>query len=147
LYIVDASEKFHSLFILIIMELGNAINWFEIPVNDFDRAKKFYESIFSYQMPENQMGPARMGFLLHDYQNGKVGGAIVHNPSFYTPSTNGSLVYLNCQPDLQVVIDRVENAGGEILMKKTIIAPDQHLGYWALIRDTEGNRVALHSMQ
>lgn len=129
------------------MELGNAINWFEIPVNDFDRAKKFYESIFSYEMPENQMGPARMGFLLHDFQNRKVGGAIVHNPSFYTPSDNGSLVYLNCQPDLQVVVDRVEGAGGEVLMKKTMVGPDPTLGYWALMRDTEGNRVALHSMQ
>jgi len=129
------------------MELGNAINWFEIPVTDFDRAKKFYESIFGYQMPENQMGPARMGFLLYDFENGKVGGAIVHNPSFYTPNANGSLVYLNCQPDLQVVIDKVENAGGEILMKKTMVAPDSNLGFWALIKDTEGNRVALHSMQ
>lgn len=46
----------------------HAINWFEIPVADFDRAKKFYETIFAYQMPESQMGPARMGFLLYDFQ-------------------------------------------------------------------------------
>jgi len=44
------------------MELGNALNWFEIPVADFDRAKKFYETIFNYQMPESMMGPSRMGF-------------------------------------------------------------------------------------
>ena len=78
------------------MEIGNAVNWFEIPVVDFDRAKKFYETIFGYQMPENQMGPARMGFLLFDFQGGKVGGAIVYNPGFYTPQKDGSLVYLNC---------------------------------------------------
>jgi len=83
------------------MELGNALNWFEIPVTDFDRAKKFYETIFGYQMPENVMGSARMGFLLYDFPAGKVGGAIVYNPEFYTPSDNGSLIYLNCQPDLQ----------------------------------------------
>ena len=53
------------------MELSNALNWFEIPVSDFDRAKKFYETIFDYQMPENQMGPARMGFLLYDFSNAK----------------------------------------------------------------------------
>jgi predicted enzyme related to lactoylglutathione lyase len=126
------------------MELGNALNWFEIPVTDFDRAKKFYEVIFNYQMPENTMGPARMGFFLHDTNAGKVGGAIVHNPSFYSPSDNGSLIYLNCQPDLQVVLDKVTDAGGTVLTNKTEVAPG--LGYWALIKDTEGNRVALHSM-
>jgi predicted enzyme related to lactoylglutathione lyase len=127
------------------MELGNALNWFEIPVSDFDRAKKFYETIFSYQMPENVMGQARMGFLLYDFPAGKVGGAIVYNPDFYTPSDNGSLIYLNCQPDLQIVLDRVETAGGKMLMAKTMVAPD--LGFWALIKDSEGNRVALHSME
>jgi len=127
------------------MELGNALNWFEIPVTDFDRAKKFYETIFGYQMPENVMGSARMGFLLYDFPAGKVGGAIVYNPEFYTPSDNGSLIYLNCQPDLQIVLDKVEAAGGQTLMQKTIVAPD--LGFWALIKDSEGNRVALHSME
>jgi len=126
------------------MQLGNALNWFEIPVSDFARAKKFYETIFDYQKPENEMGPAKMGFLLYDFQNGKVGGAIVHNPGFYTPSNNGSLIYLNCQPDLQVVLDRVTGAGGTILQAKTEIG--QNLGFWALINDSEGNRVALHSM-
>ena len=129
------------------MELGNALNWFEIPVTEFERAKKFYETIFNYQMPESQMGPARMGFLLYDFQAQKVGGAIVHHPAFYTPQANGTLVYLNCQPDLQPVLDRVENAGGKILQLKKQISPDQQLGFWALILDTEGNRVALHSMQ
>ena len=115
------------------MELGNALNWFEIPVADFDRAKKFYETIFKYQMPENQVGPARMGFLLFDFQGQKVGGAIVYNPGFYTPQANGTLVYLNCQPDLQPVLDRVETAGGKMLQEKMQVSPDQQLGYWALI--------------
>ena len=123
----------------------HAINWFEIPVADFERAKKFYETIFDYQMPESQMGPARMGFLLYDFQNDGRGGAIVHHPDFYTPSKNGTLVYLNCEPDLQIIADRVEGAGGKITKPKTEVAPQ--LGYWALIEDTEGNRVALHSMK
>jgi predicted enzyme related to lactoylglutathione lyase len=122
----------------------HAINWFEIPVTDFDRAKKFYETIFDYQMPENQMGPAKMGFLLYDFKNGGRGGAIVHNPEFYTPSKNGTLVYLNCEPDLSGVLDKVAAAGGKVLQQKTEIG--QNLGYWAIMEDTEGNRVALHSM-
>ncbi len=126
------------------MQFGNALNWFEILVVDFDKAKKFYEKIFGYQMPENNMGSSRMGFFLFDTEGGKVGGAIVYNPELYTPCDNGSLIYLNCQPDLQVVLDKVETAGGTILKNKTLVAPD--LGYWALIKDCEGNRVALHSM-
>ncbi len=128
------------------MELTNAINWFEIPVADFDRAKKFYETIFSYQMPENQMGQSKMGFFLYDFKAGKIGGAIVYNPELYTPSNNGTLVYLNCQPDLQIVLDKVETAGGRIIAPKKIISPEQNLGYQALIIDSEGNKVALHSM-
>jgi predicted enzyme related to lactoylglutathione lyase len=123
----------------------HAINWFELPVIDFDRAKRFYETIFDYQMPENQMGPTRMGFLLYDFQNGGRGGAIVHNPELYTPSANGTLVYLNCDPDLLLVSGKVVSAGGKILREKTQVGPN--LGYWALIVDTEGNRVALHSMK
>ncbi len=99
------------------MQLGNALNWFEIPVTDFDRAKKFYETIFDYQMPENMMGKVRMGFFLYDFQNGKVGGAICKS-EMHKPSKEGSLVYLNCQPDLQPVLDRVENAGGKFFSKK-----------------------------
>ena len=87
-----------------------------------------------------------MGFFLFDFQTQKVGGAIVYNPSFYTPQANGTLVYLNCQPDLQPVLDRVETAGGKILQGKLEISSDQRLGYWAVILDSEGNRVALHSM-
>ena len=128
------------------MELTNALNWFEIPVSNFDRAKKFYESIFNYQMPENMMGDTRMGFFLYDMPGGKVGGAIVSNEKFYEPSEKGTLVYLNAQPDLQIILDKVEAAGGTILQPKTIISEEQHLGYWALLKDTEGNRVALHSM-
>ena len=128
------------------MQLGNALNWFEIPVADFDRAKKFYETIFDYQMPEMMIGPNRMGFFLYDQPGGKVGGAIVYNPGLYTPAANGTLAYLNCQPNLQVNLDKVEAAGGKIHQAKMEIAPGQKLGFIAIIIDSEGNRVALHSM-
>lgn len=123
----------------------HALNWFEIPVLDFDRAKKFYETLFDYRMPENQMGPARMGFFLYDFKNGGRGGAIVHHPGFYQPSEQGALIYLNCEPDLQPILDKVAGAGGTVLREKTLVG--EGLGHWALMRDTEGNRVALHSMK
>jgi uncharacterized protein len=125
------------------MEPGNALNWFEVPVVDFDRAKKFYETIFDYQMPENMMGPTRMGFFLYDFKAGKVGGAICHGDG-YAPSQQGALIYLNCQPDLQIVLSRVEQAGGKIVQPKGLIKAE--LGFIAPITDTEGNKVALHSM-
>lgn len=128
------------------MQPGNALNWFEIPVSDFERAKKFYETIFNYQMPENIMGYVRMGFFLYDFQNGKIGGAICQS-DMHKPSQEGSLIYLNCQPDLKIVLDKVINAGGKILQEKKKISAEQELGYTAIIIDTEGNKVALHSME
>jgi predicted enzyme related to lactoylglutathione lyase len=127
------------------MQLGNALNWFEIPVSDFARAKKFYQTLFNYEMPENMMGEVQMGFFLHDMPGGKVGGAICRSKD-HVPSDKGSIIYLNAQPDLQVALDKVETAGGKILLQKTEVSPDQKLGYFAYILDTEGNKVALHSM-
>ncbi len=123
----------------------NALNWFEIPVNDFDRAKAFYNHIFNVEMPENQMGPNRMGFFLYDSGNGGIGGAIVQGPD-YIPSQRGALVYLNAGPDLQEVLDRVESGGGRIEIEKTPVAAGEELGYFAIIHDVAGNRLALHSM-
>lgn len=119
----------------------NALNWFEIPAPDFARAKAFYSVIFDFSMPEMQMGPQTMGFLLHDQGKG-VGGAIVKGPG-YVPSTEGALVYLSAGADLSVVLARVAAAGGRVLVGKTQISPE--LGFFALIVDTEGNRIGLHS--
>ncbi len=120
----------------------NAVNWIEIPVSDFDRAKKFYSTIFDYQMPEMMMGPNRMGFLLFEQGKG-VGGAIMQG-EWYHPSDKGALVYLNAGKDLNAVLHRVESAGGKIVLGKTQITPE--LGYVAYVMDCEGNRIALHSM-
>ncbi|MEN9865877.1 MAG: hypothetical protein RL748_1467 [Pseudomonadota bacterium] len=119
----------------------NAINWFEIPVADFARAKAFYSRIFDYEMPEIQMGANTMGFLPHEQGQG-VGGAIVHGEG-YVPSQQGTLVYLAAGNDLSKVLGRVEVAGGNIVQGKTLVAPN--LGFYALFVDSEGNRMALHS--
>jgi uncharacterized protein len=128
------------------MERTNAINWFEIPVTDFERAKKFYETILDMTMNEHTMGNSRMGLFDYDAEEEGRGGAIVHDPEFYTPSANGPLIYLNCEPSLDEVLDRVEDAGGKILQESTPVSMSQSMGNWALMLDTEGNRIALHSM-
>ncbi|HEY9007181.1 VOC family protein [Ohtaekwangia sp.] len=122
--------------------LDNSITWFEIPVSDFDRAKKFYSAIYDYQMPETMVGPTRMGFFLYEQKEQRVGGAICFGKG-YTPTTEGARVYLNGGSDLSMVLDRVEQAGGKVILPKTLIAPEH--GYYALFHDTEGNLLALHS--
>jgi uncharacterized protein len=74
-----------------------------------------------------------------------IGGAVVHAEGFYQPSTSdGVLIYLNANPDVQNILDRVEAAGGKILVPKTEISPDY--GYMGIFMDTEGNRIGLHSV-
>lgn len=123
----------------------NTLNWFEIPVNDFDRARQFYSTLFDYEMHDTLTGANRRGFLPFDQQGGGIGGAIVHGPD-YIPSQRGCLVYLNAGDDLNIVLARVEDAGGQVMQDKTLVSEDLELGYYAIVRDTEGNRIALHSM-
>jgi predicted enzyme related to lactoylglutathione lyase len=73
-----------------------------------------------------------------------VSGALAYAPDFYQPQANGALVYLNANPDVQLVLDRVEAAGGKIIVPKTHIS-DQ-IGHMGVFMDTEGNRVAVHSV-
>jgi uncharacterized protein len=121
------------------MTAYNAINWFEIPVTNFDRAKSFYEQIFGFSMLTNEMSGYRMGFFP---QGSGVNGAICFGEG-YIPSGAGSLLYLNANPDLNIVLDRVTELGGRILVPKTFIGEGQ--GYYAFIVDTEGNRIAMQS--
>lgn len=121
--------------------MKNAINWFEIPTTDLLRAKKFYETIFGIEMQVMEFPNIKMA--LFPAEEGTVGGALCYNPEFYEVTNRGTLLYLNGNPDLQNVLDKVDNAGGSILTKKTKISDDY--GCMAVIIDSEGNRIALHS--
>ncbi|MEQ8523878.1 VOC family protein [Gracilimonas sp.] len=123
--------------------MNNAINWFEIPANDIDRAKKFYETIFEFEMPDLDIGDG-LRMALFPATTGTVGGTIIQNKEWYFPSdSHGPLLYLNANPNLQPILDRVEDAGGKIMIHKRLITEDN--GYMAVILDSEGNRIALHS--
>ncbi|HLP95128.1 MAG TPA: VOC family protein [Saprospiraceae bacterium] len=121
----------------------DALTWFEIPVLDFARAKNFYQAIFGYEMPEMEMGPVKMGILLHDRDTG-VGGAICYGEGYEPAGSKGPKAYLNGGKDLNTVLDRIPAAGGTVVLPKTEIAPD--MGYFAFFTDTEGNVLGLHSM-
>ncbi|MDZ7808624.1 MAG: VOC family protein [Gracilimonas sp.] len=123
--------------------MKNAINWFEIPTKDISRAKSFYEAIFGFELFDLDIGDG-LKMALFPAESGSVGGALIQKEEFYNPSeTQGPLLYLNANPDLQVVLEKVESAGGKISIPKRLITEDN--GYMAVILDSEGNRVALHS--
>ena len=125
--------------------MKHAISWFEIPSTDIDRAQKFYEAIFNITMHPMDMDRLKMRlFPIDDMMEG-IGGAVVDSGGFHKPSlTDGPLVYLNGNPDVQLVLDRVEAAGGKIMVPKTQISPEH--GFMAVFADTEGNRIGLHSV-
>ena len=120
--------------------MANIINWFEIPVSDFDRARKFYGEILGSELESQQMGPHMMGFF--PVEESGVSGAIVHGEG-YQPSDTGTLVYLNGGENLSRILDRVEPAGGAVVVPKTLIT--EEIGFYAIFKDSEGNKIALHS--
>lgn len=127
------------------MTYKSAISWFEIPATDLDRATKFYETLFDVQLIPMDMPNIKMRmFPVADMMN-DISGAIVDSGGFHKPSsTDGVLIYLNGNPDLQNILDNVEAAGGKIFLPKTEISPEH--GYMGIIIDTEGNRIGLHSV-
>jgi uncharacterized protein len=122
----------------------NALNWFEIPVTDTARAKKFYETILDVQLMTQDMNGMEMTYFPFDpaMQNGKVSGALVKSEN-HKPSADGAVIYLNANPAIQTVVDKIETAGGNVIMPKTLIS--EEIGYMAFFMDTEGNRMALHA--
>ena len=138
-----------------INEKSNVINWFEIPVLDSERAKKFYETIFAIKMhttkfivkdfiskgemkEEMTFFPTMPGVI--QATSGRVSGALVKSTRF-KPSTEGSLLYLNAYPEIQTIIDKIEPAGGKVTVRKY----KNIAGFIAIFTDSEGNNIGLHS--
>jgi predicted enzyme related to lactoylglutathione lyase len=119
----------------------NSLNWFEISVKDINRAKKFYERIFSIKMTEMGMMGMKMAFFPMEPGTGKANGGLAQS-KMHKPSKSGAKIYLNANPDLSKVLAKVEKAGGEVTMPKTSLGPN---GFMAFFTDTEGNSIGLHS--
>lgn len=122
--------------------MENLAVWFELPVVDMDRAKRFYSEVFKLDIQLESFGDKPYGFFpIHGYGNS---GALVKSMDFQ-PSAKAATIYLNGGQDLADPLSRVEAAGGKILVPKTMIS--REMGYYALFLDSEGNRVGLHSMR
>ena len=120
--------------------MSNAINWFEVPVADLNRAKRFYGEVLGAELREERMDG--MNMAIFPYSDDKVGGALIAGEQ-YTPGAQGPVIYLNAGEDLAKPLARVEKAGGKVVMPKTFLSDD--IGYIAMFIDSEGNRLALHS--
>ncbi len=120
--------------------MENVISWFEIPVSDIDRATQFYSTILDLKMEFTEIMGVKMSFF--PFEPGVVSGSLCQGKG-YIPSSTGTLIYFSAGEDLSVVLDRIEDAGGKVIMKKTLISDDN--GYMAIFFDTEGNKIALHS--
>ncbi|WP_462250550.1 VOC family protein [Ekhidna sp.] len=115
-------------------------NWFELPVNDMDRAKEFYSSIFDIQMAENmEMGNSVMSFFPFETDASGATGTLIKQES-YIPSHKGTMVYFSV-PEINDVLPKITSSGGKVLNEKMSIG--EH-GFVAHFEDCEGNRVALH---
>lgn len=123
--------------------MSNPVGWFEIYVHDMPRAKAFYEAVFGqalFPLPQQAEGGPEM--LIFDMNNENYGaaGALVRMPGF-EPGGNSVLVYFSCE-DCAVEVGKAAAAGGQIVKPKTSIGPYGHI---ALVTDTEGNMIGLHS--
>jgi hypothetical protein len=120
---------------------GNPVVWFEIPVKDLERATKFYESLLGVQLTRTEMGPLKMAMFPWVENAAGAAGALVMSQS-YVPSHDGALVYFSVG-DIDAMLAKVHAGGGITLMPRTGIG---EYGFIAQFEDSEGNRVALHSM-
>src|SRR3954469_9582650 len=119
--------------------MRDLLNWFEIPVLDIDRAAKFYGAIFATKLEINRGDGFSSAVFPHE---GGVGGGLVAGEG-YLPNPQGSVLYLNSNPDLNIILKRIKAAGGQVIKPKTDLGEN---GFFALFLDTEGNRIALHSL-
>ena len=120
----------------------HAIDWFEIPVRNLDRAQRFYETLLATTLRREAAGPQKT-LAVFGYGDNQVGGCLMAGEGTPDPSPDGTLIYLNAEPSLDTVLARVEAAGGRITTLKVQL-PDG-MGCYAHIADTEGNRVGLHA--
>ena len=118
---------------------GNAITWFEVPTTDIIRAVSFYETLLDKKLIE--FAGAEPCFMFPAGE-GSVAGALIHRPH-HRPASDGAMVYLTVDGELDNVLARAHKIEGTVLLPKTQI-PGGY-GYYACVMDSEGNHIGLHS--
>ena len=122
--------------------MRHAISWFDLPASDIERAVKFYNEIFQIKMEPQQGMGGMTAFFPYDAPLG-IGGSLSTGDWYTSSETAGPLIYLNAGDDLTPILERIEPAGGKVIVPRTTIG--EH-GAMAVFLDSEGNRVGLHSL-
>lgn len=123
------------------MDAINPVTWFEIPVMDMARAKRFYEEVFNQKLIDVNMGPRQMAMFPMKTEVSGIGGALVKEETF-VPSYAGTMVYFSVT-DITATLNKVVAHNGKIRIPKTSIG---EYGFCAYFEDIEGNRIGLHTM-
>jgi predicted enzyme related to lactoylglutathione lyase len=118
--------------------MNKFITWTEIPVEDMERAKKFYATVFGINFFD--MNLAEFQYAIIDFQGDNNSAALVKGYG-YKPSAEGITIYLNAAPDINPLLEKVKKSGGSIILEKTYLSPEA--GHIAYIIDSEGNKVGL----
>ena len=121
--------------------MGNPFAWVEIPVDDMARARRFYEAVFGEPLTRLPDTEFEMWAFGSDQTSYGAGGALIHMPG-YVAGKPGATVYFACE-DCAVQLERAVAAGGSVHRAKTALGP---YGFMALIDDSEGNTIGLHSL-
>lgn len=119
------------------------IAFFEIPVADFHRAVDFYETVLNVKLPVFECGQEKMACFNED---GKTVGAISQSSDMlpdFAPSPKGVLIHFNTE-DINRTLVSVMQKGGKVIIPRTRIEADCG-GYFAVIADTEGNRIGIYA--
>ena len=122
--------------------MSNPVRWFEIYVQDMDRARRFYEAVLDTKLQRLDAGDLEMWAFPRSQGHVGTGGSLVKAGG--VPSGgNSTLVYFACE-DCAVEASRVEAAGGKVQRPKMSIG---EYGYVAMVLDTDGNMIGLHSVK
>ncbi len=116
------------------------VSIFEIPAVEISRAVNFYQSILDITIENIDFGEMQMGLFPTE---GQITFGVIIQGEGYTPSASGVTIYLDGGDDCQIILDKIEKNGGEIVISKTPHADES--GYFSIFIDTEGNRLGLHS--
>jgi uncharacterized protein len=122
------------------MTSSNPVSWFDIHVSNFDRAKKFYETVFSIQLFDAPTEWGKQSFFPFNHESQNISGALVEKKDMI-PSSNNTVVYF-VSADCVTEEKRIEEAGGKVVQPKMSIG---EFGFISIFIDTEGNTVGLHS--
>ena len=117
--------------------LKNLMVWTDIPVTDLDRAAAFYAAVLGIKVSQEAFAGSAFGVLEHTEGNG---GCLV--PQAAAVSAVGMLVYFNVDGRIKDALAQVQALGGKVLEPVHPIGPH---GFRAIVLDSEGNRLALHS--